>query len=64
MIIRPIYQTKHVNVEMTQPEVDALKNLYAEVDYLLDAMRKDKNAPEMAELRRAYREAPEIIEEG
>lgn len=63
MTIRPIYQTKHVQVEATQGEVDALKNLYAAVrGVLLKARYLIEGSEELKALSTAEDRAPEIIE--
>lgn len=63
MTIRPIYQTKHVQVEMTRKEVDALKVLYAAVrGTLLKARYLIEGSEELTALSKAEDKAPKIIE--
>ena len=65
MIIRPIYQTKHVQVEMTQPEVDALKELKMAVAKVISCWSAGGYADAEArmDLKLAFAKAPEISEE-
>ena len=65
MIIRPVYQTKHVQVEMTRQEVDNLKAFYVAVEQALKwGQYLIKGTPELNALWKAQKKAPMIIEEG
>ena len=63
MIIRPIYQTKHVNVEMTQNEVKALRGLYLVLSLVLHEKQKTKRTVWHSLLKKAFKAAPKIIDE-
>ena len=64
MTVHPIYQTKYVQVEMTQDEVNALKELKMAVAKIICYWKAGgyADATTRNELRLALTKAPEIIE--